>query len=580
MTRLVYLFFIPFVFFTVFSAHATRVGVNNSGCIYTTIQAAINAAQSGDTLKISAGTYGETISIEDKALVLEGNYNSSCSSIVAGTTRINGGGATGSRVFVENGNNIPVTLKSLHISDCPSANGGGGILIKGGHVILDNTKVFNNKADSGAGIWIYGNQISRLTLQNDSDIYNNTATSQGGGILGGGPVMSEDASSEIYGNSANIGGGIDMDGELAILDIKNMKIYSNTATGDLGWGGGIYSNGCTLNLDNVGLYDNSAIEGGAIHLKGGGAKLIGHNLSIGTSGANKENTAEDGAGIYSDEGTISLTNSIFQNNEATNYGGAVYLANDSSFNAINNQLFFNRANASGGALYSIDSTVVMDVNHSSCSKNLSTCSNISFNTADSDSNLVGNGGAVYSFNSSLSLNRSYLRNNSARFGGAVYQAGTSPSATFSNSLFFSNSDTAGSYGVLRALQGDATFNHCTIAGNSGVAVTFSSGGINTINNSIVYNNGGGISGTVSNHSCNIDQGGVYGTNQNPQFISTLNYKLQETSPAIDACSGIGLSYDLNSNHRPIGSLYDIGAFEYGTYNPWPFFLPAIIEGAR
>ncbi len=72
--------------------------------------------------------------------------------------------------------------------------------------------------------------------------------------------------------------------------------------------------------------------------------------------------------------------------------------------------------------------------------------------------------------------------------------------------------------------------------------------------------------------CNIDQGGTAGPAVNPQF-----YLLQDgvfrpiySSPAIDACT-TGLANDLLGTPRPIGPLYDMGAYE----GVPAFFLPII-----
>jgi pectin methylesterase-like acyl-CoA thioesterase len=51
---------------------APRVGINNSGAVYETIQDAVNAAASGDTIKVSAGTYNENVTINNKALTISG----------------------------------------------------------------------------------------------------------------------------------------------------------------------------------------------------------------------------------------------------------------------------------------------------------------------------------------------------------------------------------------------------------------------------------------------------------------------------------------------------------------------------
>jgi len=52
--------------------------------------------------------------------------------------------------------------------------------------------------------------------------------------------------------------------------------------------------------------------------------------------------------------------------------------------------------------------------------------------------------------------------------------------------------------------------------------------------------------------------------QDPKFVSadSLNFHLHSDSPAIDAGVNVGIPRDFDGNPRPIGSGYDIGAYEY------------------
>ena len=53
---------------------------------------------------------------------------------------------------------------------------------------------------------------------------------------------------------------------------------------------------------------------------------------------------------------------------------------------------------------------------------------------------------------------------------------------------------------------------------------------------------------------------------NPEFanVGTRNFHLEPDSPAIDAGENVGISRDFDGNIRPIGSDFDIGAYEYDT----------------
>ena len=56
----------------------------------------------------------------------------------------------------------------------------------------------------------------------------------------------------------------------------------------------------------------------------------------------------------------------------------------------------------------------------------------------------GDGGAIYIASGVLHLKHTVLQDNTAEFGGAVYQLEDSASTTMENSLFYDNSTSSGS----------------------------------------------------------------------------------------------------------------------------------------
>ena len=273
------------------------------------------------------------------------------------------------------------------------------------------------------------------------------------------------------------------------------------------------------------------------------------------------------------------------NSAATGSGGAVYLSG-SNLTADNCVFRNNSAAADGGAIAAYTSTVTLDVDYpatttlalapaarlapeasmpqaTSCNPSSGQCSSLYGNTAGTVLTTTGSGGAVYSSDSRLSVNQTYLHGNAAARGGAVYQAGTGAISYISNTLVYSNSSSAALGAGIRAAGGAITITHATMANNVGGA-GFSPGSVSArVYNSIIWGNSVAAFGALATAVCNIDQGGTAGPVINPLFAApggSADLRPLVGSPAIDACN-TGLSVDIMNKARPAGVRYDMGAYE-------------------
>lgn len=166
---------------------AMRVNGNGSRSRpFKTIQAAVDAAQVDDTIKVAVGTYDENIVISGKTLTIQGGYhprNWKTNGSVDDTV-IDGGGRHRTILIIDGAN---VTLEGLAVvngnNPCQDMGGGGGILVYG-----PTTEA----------------TLQRLILSHNIA----TPPCGGGGIeIGNGAVVSI-TNSMITDNSANDGGGI------------------------------------------------------------------------------------------------------------------------------------------------------------------------------------------------------------------------------------------------------------------------------------------------------------------------------------------------------------------------------------
>jgi hypothetical protein len=221
----------------------------------------------------------------------------------------------------------------------------------------------------------------------------------------------------------------------------------------------------------------------------------------------------DGGGLYNSGGNLTLTNVIFQSNQAGRMGGGM----GSEYNSpvLFNVTFSGNKAGWGGGLY-----------HDHGSPRLT---NVLFS-----GNLAGWGGGMISSRNTPTLTHvTFSGNRATNVGGGLDNYGGAPIVI--NSVLWGNS----------AANGPQIYND---APNPVITVTYS----------------------------NIQFTGVYtgvgNINADPQFALALaasaaptttgNFQLQPRSPAIDSGTDAGVTTDLAGFPRPIGKGYDMGAYEF------------------
>ena len=156
-------------------------------------------------------------------------------------------------------------------------------------------------------------------------------------------------------------------------------------------------------------------------------------------------TAEvDGGGIYN-AGTLSLKNSIVQNNRSDWAGGGIYNEVMAKLTVTNSTITSNQAEFSGGGIYSVGSATLSN-------------SSVSSNYSASYGGGVANGA-----DGRLTVNNSAIHNNAADYNGAgLYSEGALVKA--SGSSFYQN--IAGNFGGAIHNAGlEITMKNCTVTEN-------------------------------------------------------------------------------------------------------------------
>ena len=232
---------------------------------YGTIQAAIDAAQSGDTVLVAPGTYFENLSI-GKSLSLRSTSGAS-------DTTIDGQGAR-AVIDVRGSGTERVTISGFTLTngrhDFPFQFGGGIILNSVIASVADNV-IRNNVGCLGSGI---STTTAAVTIERNRITDNPqdpACGNDGGGMFlngdGAGPSLV--ANNLISGHSiAGRGAGMAVQG-MNRLTIRENLIKDNEANNVAGgapFGGGILINIGSVEIVGNVLFNNSAGEGGAMAL--------------------------------------------------------------------------------------------------------------------------------------------------------------------------------------------------------------------------------------------------------------------------------------------------------------------------
>ena len=325
------------------------------------------------------------------------------------------------------------------------AYNGGGIYNIYASPELKNLKIIRNVGFVGGGIH---NKNSSPVIDN-CQLLQNYSGSSGAGIynLNGSPFIQNSLIADNHVN--NIGGG-GIDNATSNLTVKHSNIRNNRASK----GGGIYSDGGTVILENVLIENNNArTEGGGMynfsntkltlkHVRiisnkaqnGGGMKSFRAILQIDSSQISKNSADWYGGGIYSDGDTMHISYSNIDSNKATSYQGGGLFVENAIVSIKGGKINGNSAKTDAGGILFRKNTygTIDDVE---ISKNIS----------------PRNGGGIYLISNSdptkqFQFTKVVFSDNEAFAGGGIYLNSTSPK--FDNVTFTGNTTTDAGAGLM------------------------------------------------------------------------------------------------------------------------------------
>jgi nitrous oxidase accessory protein NosD len=268
---------------------------------YPTIQSGINAAETGDTVLVSSGTYMENINFNGKAIIVRAESGFSETVI--------DGQQNGSVVTFENGEDQNSVLRDFTLrfglgSGSPSYKG-GGITCSGSSPTITRNILWSNSAVRGGGFYLNDSSadISHCV------IIDNTATFDGGAVYvrtsSGPTVTPRFFNCLVTGNQSDYGAGIFIynanpdvinctfdsnDGREFAGGIYNMAesqaVIQNTLITNSINGHGIYAldEGSAPSVEYCDVWNNAAGEFGGGASPGTGCITLDPLYSVGYSG--------------------------------------------------------------------------------------------------------------------------------------------------------------------------------------------------------------------------------------------------------------------------------------------------------
>ncbi len=300
---------------------------------------------------------------------------------VSTNTASNGGG-------LWNSGAMTLTRSSMVISNTTTGNGGGAYNQTGGALRLDGGRVQDNRAANGGGLYnkaaltLNGHLVYTNTTTTDGGgVYNDTSgvmtmaggdirdnlaqSGDGGGLLNRGTVNLQDNADVEDNRAGSEGGGVynDSGGVIDATSGRDSDLRRNTSTND---GGGLYNRG-TVTWDGANdMHDNVSTSGngGAIH--NSGALILTHS-SV------RDNSANNGGGVYNTTGTAVFSNTTLSSNANDglyNASGTAAL----SYTTVASNTGGSGIHVEGGAVYLL-ATIIAYHGGSDCTNNATLTSN-------------------------------------------------------------------------------------------------------------------------------------------------------------------------------------------------------------
>jgi len=352
MMKLKYIYFILVFIFYIFSLDGNSLArtLNVPSDTYPTIQSALDAALSGDTILVSGGTYKEKLiwpQINGIKLIGQENENVVIDADRKGCV-ITISSAEDTEIIDHNTEirNVTITNGSKYYTRCnsrPCSYSGSGIRIINTSPKISNVLITENSSG-------YGNEGGGVYCKNSNSVFEKVSIQNNESYCSGGGIFSENCSLNltqvtIYRNIAGVGGGGGAFYD-STVELNKTIIFENETK--MCCGGGLKFINSAISLKQTKIFENKSSYGGGLYLAGQSQVNDLDLVDI------FYNISEFGGGIFSSCSVpIELYSIKIYNNSAEESGGGIYSPYSSSSITLKNvSIYNNRAMQVGGGLSS------------------------------------------------------------------------------------------------------------------------------------------------------------------------------------------------------------------------------------
>ncbi len=329
--------------YCVASGDATTGTYSNCARVFTTVQAAVDAASGGEEIRIAGGIYTDVhhragitqVVYIDKNLALDGGYSDNFGSLnLPGNPTILDAQGRGRVIYVAEA--VSVSIKGLDISggNATAFGGkGGGIYLDRATATLRRNRIYSNTAFLNSSSTSRGSnraptRVSGLELITPPAIETKSLTGrlrrQRPSLLAAWAQLKQRNS--VDDDSAD-GGGIYATG--SVLSLFDNEIFNNIAGDsvdqsiDIAEGGGLYATESNLRLegnvirDNVGCRYGHYCQGGGLSFDGVSITLIANQIEGNTASVDSVHSSGGGA-VLAAEHLVLQDNTILKNTACQN----------------------------------------------------------------------------------------------------------------------------------------------------------------------------------------------------------------------------------------------------------------------